>query len=180
MYFSVKEGLLKFHITKLLLTTALERPQIACLLQTKSSFKAMYSPWIKREISNMHSKVKIIIHIPPCPLCFSVCWSNLTANKKKTGNFIDTIISCLLLGNVPISSVCLKASLSSYSPFTCCYIWCSPLFLCLFEFIVLVLIITGRPKNKKPFLARHIDFNVNEGKKKIDLIFKKKINLLHI
>lgn len=78
------------------------------------------------------------------------------SKQKKTGNFIDTIISCLLLGNVPISSVCLKASLSSYSSFTCCYIWCFPLFLCLFEFIVLVLIIIGRPKNKKPFLVRHI------------------------
>lgn len=133
----------------------------------------------KRNIKHAFKGENNYPYTPLPPLFFSLL-IQLDSKQKKTGNFIDTIISCLLLGNVPISSVCLKASLSSYSSFTCCYIWCFPLFLCLFEFIVLVLIIIGRPKNKKPFLARHIDFNVNEGKKKIDLIFKKKINLLHI
>lgn len=81
----------------------------------------------KRNIKHAFKGENNYPYTPLPPLFFSLLIQP-DSKQKKTGNFIDTIISCLLLGNVPISSVCLKASLSSYSPFTCCYIWCFPLF----------------------------------------------------
>lgn len=69
----------------------------------------------KRNIKHAFKGENNYPYTPLPPLFFSLLIQP-DSKQKKTWNFIDTIISCLLLGNVPISSVCLKASLSSYSP----------------------------------------------------------------
>lgn len=125
MYFSERE-LLKFHITKLPLTTALERPRNCLSTSNEIKLLALNK---KRNIKHAFKGENNYPYTPLPPLFFSLLIQP-DSKQKKTGNFIDTIISCLLLGTVSISSACLKASLSSYSPFTCRYIWCFLLFLC--------------------------------------------------